>query len=46
MKSDQARESVSVDIKLNFYVSGVPGYRMEQYIQELLSDFNKALQQV
>jgi hypothetical protein len=46
MKSDQARERVAVEIKLDFYVSGVPGYRMEQYIQELISDFNKMLQEV
>jgi hypothetical protein len=44
MKGSQAREKVSVELDLNFYVSGVPGYRMEKYVQELLEDFDTLAQ--
>ena len=46
MKSDQAREKVTAKIELEFYVAGVPGYKMEKYIYSLLDDFQILSEQV
>ena len=46
MKSDQAREKFTIKIELDFYVAGVPWYKIEKYIYTFLEDFQKLSVQV
>lgn len=44
LKWPQAREKASIELHLNFYVAGVPGYRMEKYVQDVIDDFQSLSQ--
>ena len=46
MKTDQAREKITVKVELQFYVAGVPWYKIEKYINSFLDDFEMFLEQV
>lgn len=46
LKWSQAREKASVEVNLSFYVAGVPWYRMEKYIKEVLDDYAQLSSQV
>ena len=37
MKWAQGREKINMEIELSFYVAGVPGYKMEEYIENFLT---------
>ncbi|MCD5375039.1 hypothetical protein LR010_01140 [Candidatus Gracilibacteria bacterium] len=37
MKGAQGREKINMEIELSFYVAGVPGYKMEEYIENFLT---------
>ncbi len=41
LKRSQASERMSIDVSLIFYVSGIPGYQMEELILKSLTDFEK-----
>jgi hypothetical protein len=36
MKWKQAREKISIELEISFYVIWVPGYKMEKYIDDVL----------
>lgn len=40
MKTEQAREKITLELELNFYVAWVPGYRMEVYVRDVVNSFN------
>ena len=41
LKKTQWVETYSIDITLNFYVRGLPAYKIEEYTDKILSDFNE-----
>jgi len=40
IKSTQWREKFEIEIKARFYVSGLPDYKVESFINQILSEFN------
>ena len=41
LKKTQWAETYSIDITLNFYVRGLPAYKIEEYTDKILSDFKE-----
>lgn len=41
IQKSQSREGISIDITLNFYVAGIPGYKMREAVNEFFSTFDK-----
>ena len=39
MKTLQAKEKYEIDVELQFYVAGVPGYKMQSYINTLFENY-------
>jgi len=38
MKGDQAKEKIEVDLEIFFYVAWVPGYKMQTFVQDFISE--------
>lgn len=41
LKTEQAKQRMNIDIMLNFYVAGVPGYQMEQTLLDYFENFTR-----
>ncbi|MDD2908045.1 MAG: hypothetical protein PHH98_05390 [Candidatus Gracilibacteria bacterium] len=41
IKSNQGRESIKANVKLRFYVKGIPIFKIENFIKDFITDFGK-----
>lgn len=46
MKTDQGDEKINLELQINFYVAGVPGYRMDMYINNFLERYTELVSQI
>ena len=46
VRRDQSREGISVEVALNFYVAGIPGYKMREEINSFFEIFDQVSENI